>query len=233
MLNFHSNQSGYTKVIKLMIVDDHQLFRSGLISLMNSFQDIEVLGEAGNGQELLNLLEEKQPDVILMDLNMPTMDGIEATKAVKAKYPDIKIVILTMQDEDKFIIHLIDQGANGYLLKNAHPEEMVHAIRTVVEQDQYFNQMTSQVLLNSLRDGRKKNQKPNFSNQLELTRREREVLQLICEGLSNAEISEKLFISIRTVEGHRSNLLNKTDTRNSAGLVAYAIRNNLVNVDSF
>lgn len=216
-----------------MIVDDHQLFRSGLISLMDSFQDIEVIGEAGNGQELLNLLEDQKPDVVLMDLNMPVMDGIETTKAIKAKFPEIKIVILTMQDEDKFIVHLIDQGANGYLLKNSHPDEMVHAIRTVVEQEQYFNQMTSQVLLNSLREGRKKHQKPTFSNQLELTRREKEVLQLICEGLSNSEISEKLFISIRTVEGHRSNLLNKTDTRNSAGLVAYAMRHNLVNVEDF
>ena len=216
-----------------MIVDDHQLFRSGLISLMQTFPDIEILGEAGNGQELLNLLEEQQPDVVLMDLNMPVMDGIETTKAIKTKYPNIKVVILTMQDEDKFIIHLIDQGANGYLLKNAHPDEMVHAIRTVVEQEQYFNQMTSQVLLNSLREGRKKNLKPSFSNQLELTRREKEVLELICKGLSNSEISEQLFISIRTVEGHRSNLLNKTDTRNSAGLVAYAIRHKLIDVEDF
>lgn len=220
--------------IRVMLIDDHQLFRVGLMSLLKGYKEIEVIGDAENGQVLLKKLKnlKQLPDVVLLDLNMPVMNGIDTTKKLKEKFPSIKIIILTMQDEEEFIVHLINEGANSYLLKNTDPAEMIEAIITVMEQNQYFNSNTTQVLLKSMRTGSQKKKSPTFSNKTELTKREKEILTLICEGLNNNEISEKLFISPRTVEGHRSNLLSKTATKNSAALVAFAVRNNLIDTQN-
>jgi len=219
------------KIIKLMITDDHQLFRQGLVAIMQDYEDIYLLGDAENGQVLLDKLEvmDKHPDVILMDLNMPVLDGIETTKAVKKKYPNIKIIVLTMEEDEKYIVHLIENGASGYLLKNTDPDEMLEAIHTVVEKGLYFNQHTSQALVSGIKSN--KNSKVSLNNELNLTARELEVLGMICNEFTNAEISKKLFISVRTVEGHRSSLLAKTGTRNTAGLVAFALRNELIELD--
>ncbi len=213
-----------------MITDDHQLFRQGLIAIMQGYDNIYLLGDAENGQDLLNQLEtmDKKPDVILMDLNMPVLDGIETTKALKKKYPQIKVIVLTMEEDEKFIVHLIENGASGYLLKNTDPDEMLEAIHTVMEKGLYFNQHTSQALLSGLMSN--KHTKVNLNDKLGLTKRELEILDMICHEHTNAEISGKLFISVRTVEGHRSSLLSKTGTKNTAGLVAFALKNDLVDL---
>lgn len=216
--------------VRVAIADDHVLFRKGLITILELDDDLEVIYDADNGEELIKKLEAQVPEVILMDLKMPVMDGMEATKLIKAKYPEVKILILSMYDEEKFIIHCLELGANGYLLKNTDPDEVVKAIHTVVEKDFYFNNHISTVMLKGLNQKTRAKGKPQFDNSVELTKREREILELICKELTTPEMAEKLFISNRTVEGHRKNLLEKTGAKNTAGLVVFALKNELVEI---
>lgn len=216
--------------VRVAIADDHVLFRKGLITILELDDDLEVMYDADNGEELIKKLEAQVPEVILMDLKMPVMDGMEATKLIKAKYPEVKILILSMYDEEKFIIHCLELGANGYLLKNTDPDEVVKAIHTVVEKDFYFNNHISTVMLKGLNQKTRAKGKPQFDNSVELTKREREILELICKELTTPEMAEKLFISNRTVEGHRKNLLEKTGAKNTAGLVVFALKNELVEI---
>lgn len=211
--------------IKYLITDDHKIFRQGLRLALNNYPILKFIGEAGNGLELLSLLEEQVPDVILLDLKMPQMDGMEVLKKIRVKYPDIKILILTMYDEEHFVLHLIEAGANGYLLKNAEPDEIHLAIQTVMETDYYFNDLVSSAMLRNML------QKTKIANRVKmgvkLTDKEEEVLKLICEERTAAEIARQIFLSQRTVEGIRSLLLEKTGARNTAGLVLYAIKNGI------
>lgn len=211
--------------IKYLITDDHKIFRQGLRLALNNYPILKFNGEAGNGLELLSLLEEQVPDVILLDLKMPQMDGMEVLKKIRVKYPDIKILILTMYDEEHFVLHLIEAGANGYLLKNAEPDEIHLAIQTVMETDYYFNDLVSSAMLRNML------QKTKIANRVKmgvkLTDKEEEVLKLICEERTAAEIARQIFLSQRTVEGIRSLLLEKTGARNTAGLVLYAIKNGI------
>lgn len=220
-----------TSHIQLAIVDDQLLFRKGLKMLVNRFERIELLFEAGNGQELLDQLENKQPDVILMDLKMPVMNGIEATEAVKKRYPHIKVLLLSMHDDEQLIAHLMKIGANGYLLKNEQPTTVEAAIHAVMERDFYFNDSVAKALMGNLQKGAKKFRLNNaFQQQVAFTNRELEVLTLICQEHTTAEIAKQLFISHRTVESHRKNLLEKSGVRNMAGLVVFAMKNGLVEV---
>lgn len=211
--------------IKYLITDDHKIFRQGLHLALNNYPILKFIGEAGNGLELLSLLEEQVPDVILLDLKMPQMDGMEVLKKIRVKYPDIKILILTMYDEEHFVLHLIEAGANGYLLKNAEPDEIHLAIQTVMETDYYFNDLVSSAMLRNML------QKTKIANRVKmgvkLSDKEEEVLKLICEERTAAEIAKEIFLSQRTVEGIRSLLLEKTGARNTAGLVLYAIKNGI------
>jgi len=217
-------------MIHIAIADDQSLFRKGIISLLNTFTDMQVVIEAENGEDLLQQLAAKATDiqVALVDINMPLMNGIEAMKKIRELYPHIKNVILTVHEEDKYINKLIEEGANAYLAKNTQPAELEKAITTVVSHDYYFNENTIRAMHSHVQSKR-----PRISLQAadEITAREKEILQLICKEFTTAEIAKQLFISERTVDGHRNNLLLKTGCRNTAGLVLFAIKHELFDMD--
>ena len=212
--------------IKYAIADDHKIFRQGLRFALSDESAIECIGEADNGISLLQLLEKEQPDVVLLDLKMPEMDGMQTTQEIRKLYPDMKIIMLTMFDDEHFIIHLMENGANGYLIKNAEPDEIKTAIRSAYETGYYFNDLVSNTMLKSL--VKKEKASPRFKPEIKLNEREPEVLKLICQEHTAAEIGEKVFLSARTVEGIRANLLEKIGVRNTAGLVLYAVKNGIV-----
>lgn len=212
--------------INIAIVDDYVIFRDGLKVGLTSDDNFDVVMEAGNGEELLQKLEETVPDVILMDLKLPVMDGIEATKIVKSKYSNIKVLVVTMYDDEKFIIHMMENGANGYLLKDTDAAEMRRAIYAVHETGYYFNDVVSKALLKRL--VMKGNVKPSFNNDIEFSERELQVLKLICEEKTAPEIGKELFLSHRSVENIRQRLIEKVGVRNTAGLVMFAARNGFI-----
>lgn len=213
------------KAIKLAVVDDHHLFRKGLVSLIDEFEELSVVLEASDGKDLLEKLKAKKPDVVLLDVEMPVMDGIETTELLRQKYPEIKILILTMHNEEEIILHLIEKGAHGFLLKDNPIETVVDAIYAVIENGYFFNDRVSKVMVKGLL--RNDKIKPSFSK-VQLSKREIDVIRLICKENTNKEIAEKLFISVRTVDGHREKILQKTKAKNAVGIVMYAIKNNLL-----
>jgi DNA-binding NarL/FixJ family response regulator len=213
------------KKIKITIADDYKIFREGLKISLAADSDFEFLHEADNGEDLISNIEKDRPDVILMDLKMPIMDGMEATQIIRKKYNDIKILVVSMYEEDKFIIHLMEIGANCYLLKNSEPDEIRKAIHAVTENGYYFNDLVNKALLKKLVI--KNNIKPSFNENIELTERELEVLKLICEEKTAAEIAKIIFLSPRSVEGIRQRLIEKIGVRNTAGLVLFAAKNNI------
>ena len=215
------------KKIKVAIADDYKIFREGLKVSLGQDDNMHVLLEADNGEDLLKEIESKQPDVIIMDLKMPIMDGMEATQLVRKKYPAIKVLVVSMYEDDKFIIHLMEIGANGYLLKNAEPDEIRKAIYAVHENGYYFNDLVNKALLKKL--VLKNNIKPSFNENVDLTERELEVLKLICEEKTAAEIAKQIFLSPRSVEGIRQRLIEKIGVRNTAGIVMFAVKNGLAN----
>ncbi|MEO1259288.1 MAG: response regulator transcription factor [Bacteroidota bacterium] len=219
--------------IKLAIADDQKLFLKGLKFIIQTFENVEIVAEANDGQELLDKIELAHPDVVLSDIKMPGMDGIEATKIIKSRYPEIKVILLTMYDDERLISHVMEIGANGYLLKDEDSEVVQEAIHSVMEKGFYFNDYVSRALLKQVKSKNKLSPTEILSNspQMNLSPRELEVLQLICQEMSTNEIAEKLFISARTVEGHRKKLLEKTEVKNVAGLVIYAVKNKLVDLE--
>ncbi|MFK7923069.1 MAG: response regulator [Bacteroidia bacterium] len=212
--------------IKIALVDDHSLFRQGLRTLMESQSDLAVVLEAGNGQELLDQLTEVELDVILLDLEMPQMDGMQTCERVKQLYPELKVLILTMHQDARLIQFMLKQGANGYVTKTAKWDELKKAIHQVMEQDYYFSDLVGLAMLQNLKHPRQG--VPSIGPKISLTKREKEVLDLIAQGANTPEIAEKLFISQRTVEGHRSNLLKRLEVNNIAGLIIKALKLNLI-----
>ncbi len=212
-------------MIKIIIADDHQLFIDGIKSLVKSMKNMEIIAEVANGKLLLEALENNKCDIILMDINMPEMDGVEATKQVKIKYPSIKILMLTMFSNREYIEKLLRAGADGYLLKNTGKAELQEAIETIINGESYVSKEVTERIMEGLQ--KKKNAEKN-TYIVELTEREIEVLKLIVQEFTTAEIAEKLFISTHTVETHRKNLISKLNVRNIAGLVKYAMQNGLV-----
>lgn len=212
--------------IKIAIADDYKIYRDGLKVNLSADDNLDVVLEADNGEDLLHGLTGAQPDVIIMDLKMPIMDGMEATKEVRKRFNAMKVIVVTMYEDDKFIIHMMENGANGYLLKNADSAEIIKSIYSVHETGYYFNDLVNKALLKKLL--LKGNVKPSFNQNIELTERELEVLKLICEEKTAAEIGKELFISVRTVEGHRTKLIEKVGVRNTAGLVMFALKNGIV-----
>jgi DNA-binding NarL/FixJ family response regulator len=212
--------------IKLIIADDHEIFRDGFKLMLSKFPEIILAGEAGNGRELLELTEKVNPDVILTDIKMPVMDGIEATKKITELYPDKGIIGLSMYDDDELIIEMLEAGARGYLIKNAGKDQIIEAIKTVYTDEPYYCKTTSHKLTQMIAKSRfnpyKKTEKTEFSE------REREIIACICDEMTNKEIGDKLFISVRTVEGHRLKILEKMNVKNTVGLVVYAIKNGIV-----
>jgi len=214
-------------IIKYAIADDHKIFRQGLRYALSDDHKIKLVGEAENGLAVLELVQKHSIDVILLDIQMPQMDGLEVTRHLRANYPDIKILILTMFEDDQFIMRLLEAGANGYLIKSADPSEIKSAIHTVMDNDYYFNDLVSKTMLKSIIQ--KKKIALRFKNEIKLNEKEIEILKLICQEYTAAEIAEKIFLSQRTVEGIRSGLLEKIGVRNTVGLVLYAVKKDLIN----
>ncbi|MEN9572038.1 MAG: hypothetical protein RL172_3269 [Bacteroidota bacterium] len=211
--------------IQIAIADDYKIFRDGLKVGLAADENFCVMMEADNGEDLLLQLKEKLPQVVIMDLKMPLMDGMEATRHIRSNYPEVKVLVVTMYEDDKFIIHLMENGANGYLLKNSEPEEIRKAIYCVTENGYYFNDLVNKALLKKLV---LKNQiKPSFNNDASFTERELEVLKMICEEKTAQEIAKEIFLSPRSVEGIRQRLIEKVGVRNTAGLVMFAVKSGI------
>jgi DNA-binding NarL/FixJ family response regulator len=213
--------------IKILIADDHKIIRVGLRGILEREADLEVIGEAENGYQVIEIISKTVTDVILMDIDMGRSDGIETTQQIKKTHPDVKVLALTMHEEQDHIIRMLEAGASGYLLKNAGREELLAAIHAVINGDSYFSNSVSATLLKALTNIKGKSSSKTSHN-TPLSDREIEVIKLIAQEFSNGEIAEKLFISIRTVDTHRRNILEKLQLKNTAGLVRYAIEKALI-----
>lgn len=219
-------------VINVMIVDDHVLYRAGVKTALSSKKDIKIMAEADNGVHLLNMLKGIQPDVILLDIQMPVMDGITALPEIKKLYPGIKVIMLTLLDDQSVITRLMELGANSYLVKTSDAELIYEAIRTCHQQEFFFNSLTNKALLNNLRQ---KNVISPFSTSPDdavLSEKEITILKLMCEEKSTREIAEAVDLSPRTIEAIRDKLKVKTGAKSTAGLIMFAVRNNLVNQEN-
>ena len=209
--------------VRILIVDDHKLIRQGIAQFLENDEKYVLTGEASEGIEALEFLESNQIDLVLTDISMPHMDGIELAKNIHSEYPDIKIVGLTIMNDNNHIKKLMNAGAVGYILKNCSESELKKALDKVMDGETYYSPEATETVMNSLM--KKKN---TISVDMPLTTREKEVLELIVKEFSNQEMADKLFISLRTVDAHKRNLLEKTGAKNIAGLVVYAINHNLV-----
>lgn len=213
--------------IKVMLADDHKIVRDGIKLMLNSQAGIDVVAEAQQGEEALTILNDTYIDLVIMDINMPVMDGVTATKTIKEKYPDVKILALTMSNDDLHIRQMIQAGASGYIMKSAGRSDLKEAILTIMDGRHYFSDEATQSIMMDLVKGRGKSTAPD---PIHITNRELEILELIVKEHTNQEIAEKLYISSRTVDAHRRNLLQKTGARNTAGLVKYAFQHNLISL---
>lgn len=211
--------------LKICVVDDHEIFRDGLKFLLSQIFGYEVVGEASNGKEFLDLTNHIVPDIVLMDISMPEMDGIAASEEAVKKIPGIKIIALSSYGDELYYYKMVKAGVAGFVQKKSGKDELEKAIRTVANGDNYFPpQMLQRIIIKM---GQPLTHPISRTSPV-LSRREKEILRLICQGYSNNEISRKLFISPKTVDNHRTNLLSKTSSRNTANLVMFAIKNNLI-----
>jgi DNA-binding NarL/FixJ family response regulator len=218
-------------IIKVAIADDHKIFRKGVILSLRPYTNINFVLEADNGQQLLEGLQdllgtENQPDVVLMDLRMPMKDGIETTKVVAKQFPNIHIIALTMFEDERFVSHMMEIGANGYLLKSADPAEIKRAIMEVMSKGYYLNNFVNRILLKKSHS--KTKSIPSLNSEITLNERERDVIKYICMEFTAQEIAQKLEVSPRTVEAIKDRLMERFGAKNTAGLVFFAVKNNLV-----
>lgn len=213
-------------VIKVAIADDHKIFRKGVILSLRPYANIKFVLEAENGEELLAGIAEAAPDVVLMDLRMPHKDGIETTKILSKQYPSIYVLVLSMHEDERFVSHLMENGANGYLLKNAEPQEIKRAIMDVYEKGYYLNNFVNRILIKKAHS--KQKTLPSLNNEITISDKEKEVLQFICMEFTAQEIAQKMEISPRTVEAIKDRLMERFGSKNTAGLVFFAVKNNLV-----
>lgn len=207
--------------IKVLIVDDHGIFRDGIKLVLSQTDDFEAIGEASNGKIFLEFINVSLPDIVLMDISMPIMDGITASKIALEKYPNLKIISLSMFGDEEYYFKMIEAGAKAVIFKKSGAEELLYALREVAKGNNYFSQELLKKLVFKIST-------PQNKEQLQISEREKDVLALICNGYTNKEIAEKLFISAKTVDRHRTSLLQKTETRNSAHLVMFAMQNKLI-----
>lgn len=206
--------------IKIFVVDDHQLFRGGIISLLSDDEDIEVTGECSSAGELFELLEQRQPDIILIDISMDGMDGLEVIQKSRKKYPNVRFIVLTMHEDGQYVVKAVRNGAFGYLLKNADKTELKEAIHAVYYDRKYFNREISQLMVGNIAlEG---------DSHKELSQREKEILVLVSEGKTTKEIAGQLFVSTRTVETHRVNMMKKLNVQNTAELIKKAVKLKLI-----
>lgn len=209
--------------IKVLIADDHQLFREGLTNLLADAADIEIVAQAENGQEVLEKVRFSKPDIVLMDIGMPILNGIDATIALRKEFPDIKTIALSMHDEKTYIKGMLEAGAWGYLLKNCAYDQLVNAIIQVYNGEKYLDTHATRVIIQDYL-------KNDSQGMKQLSERESEVLKLLAEGRSIREISEKLFISIKTVGSHKQNIFDKLEFENMAQLIKFALKNGIVSL---
>jgi len=214
-----------------MVVDDHKMIRDGIKSSLSDVEGLEIVNEASDGAEAIDKLTAEQVDVVLMDISMSGMGGIEATKKITETFAEVKVLALTMHDEESHIMNMLQAGALGYILKSTGMTELVEAVKTVANGESFFSQKVSATLLGQFvknKAATKKEDDKTDASLAQLTKREHEILKLIAEEFTNQEIADKLFISQRTVDTHRRNLIQKLNAKNTAGLVRYAFRNGLV-----
>lgn len=212
--------------IRLVIADDHEIFRDGLALMLSKQENLSLVGQAGDGKELIAIVEEMHPDLVITDIKMPHLDGIETTRLLLQKNPHLKIIALSMFDEDNLIVEMLEAGAKGYLLKNADKKEILEAISTVFEDNIFYCKHTSAklatMIVKSRFDTHKKNRDIIFSN------REKEIIGLICRQFTAQQIGDQLYLSKRTVEGYRIKIMEKMEAKNTAGVVIFALKNNLI-----
>lgn len=211
--------------LKVFIVDDHVIFRNGLRTILNKVENFQIVGEASNGSEFIAALKNTDPDIVLMDIKMPVMDGVEATQKALEIKPDIKIIALSMFGDEEYLREIIRAGASGFLLKNVTRKILTHAIEVVCNGGNYYSEELLVLFTKKYFNNNKKE-----DDDLQITSREMEVLQLVSEGLTNQEIADRLFISKRTVDGHKNNLIVKTGSKNIVDLLVYSIKKGLVEI---
>jgi len=219
------------KTTKILIVDDHEVVRDGLKNILTSLDNISVTGEAGNGEDAVKMYLSLKPDLVIMDISMPGMNGIEATRIIKEKDPDAKILILTMHDNQEYLNQIIRSGAKGFILKNTDKEELLDAVKTVASGDNFFSKDISKLIIDNYIRTAKETEKTDGYKEVPLTKREIEILKLIASGYSNQEIANILYISYNTVDTHRKNIMHKLSIKNTAGLVRYAIEKGLISLN--
>jgi DNA-binding NarL/FixJ family response regulator len=216
------------KKVKLMLVEDHQIVREGIKELLDNLDDIEVAYEAPDGIHALEQLKTHVPDIILSDITMPGLDGFELASVLQSQYPGIKLLVLSMHMNDVYIKKAFANGAKGYLPKDISKIELITAIRTVSDGKKYFNSEVSDILMNNMVESLKNENKPVSRPSTDLTEREIEIVKLLAEGFNSQEIGDRLYISKKTVDNHRLNILQKLNVKNVAGLIKYAIVNKLI-----
>ncbi len=216
--------------VTLLVADDHTLVRRGLVSLLSLHERMQVVGEAADGRAAVELTAQLEPDVVLMDISMPTLNGLEATRQIKKQAPNVKILILTAHDNEEYVLEVVHSGANGYLLKNSAAEDLYNAILSVYAGHAFFSPSVSKILVNGYLRSSSPEGNTNAAPKHDprLTAREREVLQLVAEGETHQQIADILHISVRTVDTHCNNIMKKLDIHDTAGLVTYAIKNGIL-----
>jgi DNA-binding NarL/FixJ family response regulator len=214
-------------MIRILIADDHTMFVDGIESILASESDFKIIGRCYTGPEVLQFVNQEEPDILLLDVNLPGKNGIDVCKDLSVSHPNIKVLAISMFNEESFVSEILNNGAKGYILKNTGREELFKAIRTVSKGDSYFSKEVTETIMKGLMSSRKASSKTNSSIP-KLSRREKEVLKLIAQEFTTQEIADNLFISLKTVESHRSSLLSKLNARNSVGLVRIALENDLL-----
>jgi DNA-binding NarL/FixJ family response regulator len=215
--------------IKVILVDDHTVVRDGIKALIKTDNNIDVIGEAGSYNELMQILDYHTPDILILDVSLPNKSGIDITKELSENKPEISIMILSMFTDENFVINAIKSGAKAYLPKNTNKIELLEAINTVYKGEEYFSKKISNIIYNNMMKELKGNKSPKPLKE-NLTKRETEVLRLFAEGYSNSEIADTLFISIRTVESHKSHIMTKLELKSNVDMIKYAIKNNIISI---
>ncbi len=216
--------------IRIILVEDHQIVRDGIKALLMDAPGIEIAGEAASGGELMELLRSRDCDIIIMDISLPDISGIEVTKSLSDDYPVLKVLILSMHTGEDFIFNAIKAGAKGYLPKNTTRREILEAIHAIHAGEEYFSESVSNIILKSYIKKAKSDEKESGPNEDKLTSRELEILKLFAGGMSNQEIADKLFISIRTVESHKNHIMQKLELDSTVDLIKFAIRNKIIEI---